>query len=278
MSHGHAERSRLAARIAELVESAGLSVAVAESLTGGMVASALAEAPGASEWFRGAVVAYASEVKHQLLTVPPGPVVSAEAAAAMVEGVRQLLGADIAVALTGAGGPRGQDGQPPGTVFLGLSNGLHIQVEHHHFDDDDPAEVCARTVAEALRLLLEHLSRPPADLPPEQRRPESGCSEASTKVTKQSTKQSQRGSSDMAEEARTAQYEVLIEGRAHPWDKDTISVADIRELGNLPANIAVVEEDLRDGTERTLAEEEVLRPGKLEEGKRPTKRVNFRQA
>jgi len=82
----------------------------------------------------------------------------------------------------------------------------------------------------------------------------------------------------MAEEARTAQYEVLIEGRSHPWDKDTISVADIRELGNLPANIAVVEEDLRDGTERTLAEEEVLRPGKLEEGKRHTKRVNFRQA
>lgn len=270
----HAERSRLAARIAELVDSAGLSVAVAESLTGGMVASALAESPGASTWFRGAVVAYASEVKHQLLTVPPGPVVSAEAAAAMADGVRQLLRADIAVALTGAGGPRGQDGQPPGTVFLGLSDGLHIQVEHHHFDDDDPAEVCARTVAEALRLLLKHLSRPPADLPAGQRRPEGGCSETSTKVAQQS----QRGSSDMAEEARTAQYEVLIEGRAHPWDKDTISVADIRELGNLPANIAVVEEDLRDGTERTLAEEEVLRPGKLEEGKRHTKRVNFRQA
>ena len=268
------ERSRLAARIAELVDSAGLSVAVAESLTGGMVASALAESPGASTWFRGAVVAYASEVKHQLLTVPPGPVVSAEAAAAMADGVRQLLRADIAMALTGAGGPRGQDGQPPGTVFLGLSDGLHIQIEHHHFDDDDPAEVCARTVAEALRLLLKHLSRPPADLPAEQRRPEGGCSETSTKVAHQS----QRGSSDMAEEARTAQYEVLIEGRAHPWDKDTISVADIRELGNLPANIAVVEENLRDGTERTLAEEEVLRPGKLEEGKRPTKRVNFRQA
>lgn len=161
-SDNHAERSRLAARIAELVNSAGLSVAVAESLTGGMVASALAEAPGSSTWFRGAVVAYAREVKHQLLNVPPGPVVSAEAAATMAEGVRQLLKADIAVALTGAGGPRGQDGQPPGTVFLGLSDGLHIQVEHHHFDDDDPAEVCARTAAEVLRLLLKHLSRPPS--------------------------------------------------------------------------------------------------------------------
>ncbi|MGH3904485.1 MAG: hypothetical protein ACRDTE_09895 [Pseudonocardiaceae bacterium] len=82
----------------------------------------------------------------------------------------------------------------------------------------------------------------------------------------------------MAEEAGAVQYEVLIEGKAHPWDKDTISVADIRQLGNLPADTSVVEENLRDGTERTLTEDEVLRPGKLEEGKRPTKRVNFRQA
>ena len=82
----------------------------------------------------------------------------------------------------------------------------------------------------------------------------------------------------MAEEAGTAQYEVLIEGKAHPWAKDTISVADIREVGNLPANTAVVEENLRDGTERTLGEDETLHPGKLEEGKKPTKRVNFRRA
>ena len=82
----------------------------------------------------------------------------------------------------------------------------------------------------------------------------------------------------MADEADTGQYEVLIEGKAHPWDKDTISVADIRQLGNLPPDIPVVEEDLRDGTERTLTEDEVLHPGKLEAGKRPTKRVNFRPA
>jgi hypothetical protein len=76
---------------------------------------------------------------------------------------------------------------------------------------------------------------------------------------------------------QTTGFEVLIEGRAHPWHKDVISVADIRELGNLPSGASVVEEDLRDGTERVLAEDEVLRPGKLEDGKRPTKRVNFRQ-
>ncbi|MCA1703003.1 MAG: CinA family protein, partial [Actinobacteria bacterium] len=92
-----------------------------------------------------------------------GPVVSAEAAASMADGVRRLLGADIAVALTGAGGPDGQDGQPPGTVFLALSDGLRTQVEHHVFDDDDPAEVCDRTAAEALQMLLKYLSRPPGD-------------------------------------------------------------------------------------------------------------------
>jgi nicotinamide-nucleotide amidase len=155
--HGRAERVQLAGRIAELLGSAGLSAAVAESLTGGMLASALAEAPGSSRWFRGAVVAYARDVKHELLTVPPGRVVSAHAAAAMAEGVRRLLRADVAVALTGAAGPDGQDGQPPGTVFLALSDGLETPVEHHYLDRDNPAEVCAEAVIAALRLLHRHL-------------------------------------------------------------------------------------------------------------------------
>jgi hypothetical protein len=74
----------------------------------------------------------------------------------------------------------------------------------------------------------------------------------------------------------TAGYEVMIEGKAHPWNQDTISVADIRKLGTLPPGAPVVEEDLRDGTERTLPEDAVLHPHKLDAGKRPTKRVNFR--
>ncbi len=76
---------------------------------------------------------------------------------------------------------------------------------------------------------------------------------------------------------QTADYEVMIEGKAYPWDKDTISVSDIRKLGNMRTGAQVVEEDLRDGTERALTEDEVLRPGRLDAGKRPTKRVNFRQ-
>lgn len=132
---------------------------MAESLTGGMLASALAEAPRASEWFRGALVAYASEVKHELLNVPHGPVVTANAAAVMAKEVRRLLGADVSVALTGAAGPDGQDGQPPGTVFIGLSEGHHTHVEHRCFDGDDPRDVCIQTTNAALRLLLGYLSR-----------------------------------------------------------------------------------------------------------------------
>ncbi|MDQ4102374.1 MAG: hypothetical protein M3186_01165 [Actinomycetota bacterium] len=82
----------------------------------------------------------------------------------------------------------------------------------------------------------------------------------------------------MANEAGSAQYEIMIEGETHPWATDTISVADIRELGNLPADASIIEQDLRDGTERTLTEDEVLRPGKIKEGTRSTKkRVNFRK-
>lgn len=153
------DRAVLAADIAEFLGSSGLTVAVAESLTGGMLSSALAEAPRASVWFRGALVAYASEVKHELLSVPDGPVVTANAAAVMANEVRRLLGADVSVALTGAAGPDGQDGQPPGTVFIGLSDGQHPHVEHRYFDGDDPGEVCIQTTTEALRLLLGYLSR-----------------------------------------------------------------------------------------------------------------------
>ena len=153
------ERAMLAADIAELLGSSGLKVAVAESLTGGMVSSALAEAPRSSAWFCGALVAYTSEVKHKLLNVPYGPVVTANAAAVMAREVRRLLGADVSVALTGAAGPDGQDGQPPGTVFIGLSDGRHTHVEHRYFDGDDPGDVCIQTTTEALRLLLDYLSR-----------------------------------------------------------------------------------------------------------------------
>jgi nicotinamide-nucleotide amidase len=107
--------------VGNLLRTRGLTLGLAESVTGGLVASRLTNAVGASEWFRGAIVSYASEVKFDLLGVPEGPVVSAEAAQAMAEGARKVLDADIGLAVTGVAGPTEQDGQPVGTVFLGIA-------------------------------------------------------------------------------------------------------------------------------------------------------------
>jgi len=150
-------RSELAERIGELAREQGLTVGVAESLTGGMIAQALAVATGSAEWFRGSVVAYHSDVKHDLLDVPPGPVVSAEAAAAMARGARRLLNADVVVAATGAGGPGPQDGRDPGTVFLAVDADRAYRSVRLKIDEDDPAQVCATTAATALRMLVQLL-------------------------------------------------------------------------------------------------------------------------
>jgi nicotinamide-nucleotide amidase len=149
-------QATLAERVGELALSRDLKVAVAESLTGGMVASALAVAGRSSEWFLGSLVAYASDVKHDVLDVPPGPVVSATAASAMARGVRRLLKADVAVAVTGAGGPGGQDGREPGTVFIAFDGGDEhrvVRLELH----DEPKVVCATSATASLRMLVEGL-------------------------------------------------------------------------------------------------------------------------
>lgn len=116
--------------VAEMLTSRGLTLAVAESLTGGLVASRLVNVPGASDWFRGGVVSYAPEVKFTVLDVPEGPVVSAGTAVAMAAGVRDLLGADVGLGVTGVAGPDALDGEPPGTVHLAVVVG-----------DDEPVTV-----------------------------------------------------------------------------------------------------------------------------------------
>ncbi|MDP6213838.1 MAG: CinA family protein, partial [Acidimicrobiales bacterium] len=93
-------------------------LATAESLTGGLIGSRLTDVPGSSRTFRGSVVAYAGDVKRELLGVPEGPVVGEEAVSAMAAGVCRVLGADVSVAVTGVAGPDSQDGQDPGTVWM----------------------------------------------------------------------------------------------------------------------------------------------------------------
>jgi nicotinamide-nucleotide amidase len=107
--------------VAERLIARGLSFGVAESLTGGLIASRLVNVPGASAWFRGGVVAYDAQVKFDVLGVPAGPVVTESAAAAMAEGAARVTGADVGLGITGVAGPEEQEGVAPGTVFVGLS-------------------------------------------------------------------------------------------------------------------------------------------------------------
>src|SRR5580704_19740618 len=122
---GQAARE-LATEIIQVLTLAGETVATAESLTGGLVAAALTDVPGSSNAFRGGVVAYATELKAQLLGVDPGLLerhgpVHAPVAAAMADGVRNLLGATVGVATTGVAGPDPADGFAPGTVHIAVS-------------------------------------------------------------------------------------------------------------------------------------------------------------
>lgn len=109
------------AAVGRLLLGAGLTLGLAESLTGGLIAARITAVPGASEWFKGGVVSYGSDVKRSLLGVGPGPVVSADAAGEMATGAVQALGADVGLAVTGVAGPTEQEGQPVGTVWVGLS-------------------------------------------------------------------------------------------------------------------------------------------------------------
>jgi len=99
----------------------GLTLATAESLTGGMIGTRLTDIPGASRAFLGSIVAYDGDVKRGLLGVPEGPVVSEAAVVAMAEGACRVLGADVSVAVTGVAGPDPQEGEKPGTVWMATS-------------------------------------------------------------------------------------------------------------------------------------------------------------
>jgi nicotinamide-nucleotide amidase len=146
--------------IATRLRARGLTLGVAESLTGGLIASRLVGIPGASTWFRGGVVSYASEVKFDLLNVPRGPVVSAEAAEAMATGVRTLLGADIGLSVTGVAGPDEQDGQLPGTVFVGLSMADRLEHTALRLPGDRP-RIRAYSAISALDVLRRALDQNP---------------------------------------------------------------------------------------------------------------------
>ena len=147
-----------AAELIALLTARQESIAVAESLTGGLLAAALTDIPGASAVFRGGVVAYATELKAVLLGVDRGLLdtqgaVSAEVAAAMAEGVRGRLGARIGAATTGVAGPDPAEGKPAGTVYIAASAGGQTRVRRLDLAGSRAA-IRAATVGEALALVL----------------------------------------------------------------------------------------------------------------------------
>jgi nicotinamide-nucleotide amidase len=152
----------------------GRTVATAESLTGGQLGATITSIPGASQIFRGGVIAYATDLKSSLLGVSEsvlaeGGAVQAQVALEMATGVANSLNADFGLAVTGVAGPASQDGHLPGTVFVACvmrdEQGAIIDStvdELHLFPEfDDPREARAQvreeTVAAALELLLTML-------------------------------------------------------------------------------------------------------------------------
>jgi nicotinamide-nucleotide amidase len=155
-------------QIAERAGELGVSVGVAESLTGGLVVQALAKAPAASEWLRGGLVAYARGVKHDALDVTASSVVSEQAAREMAAGTRRLLGADVALSVTGVGGPEEQDGEQPGTVWIAVDDGAHVDAFGHHFEGE-PAHIVDKSRLAALQALADRLDSSNTDTAPIER-------------------------------------------------------------------------------------------------------------
>ncbi|PKV89879.1 CinA family protein [Streptomyces sp. TLI_146] len=153
-----------AARLGELLRTRGLSISTAESLTGGMLGAAITGTPGASDYYLGGAITYATETKARILSVDEqvlasqGPV-SPATAEQMAHGVRRLYASSIAVATTGVAGPTGQDGKPVGLVYIGISDADSTQSHEFHSTGTSRDEVRRQTVEQALEILIGHLEK-----------------------------------------------------------------------------------------------------------------------
>jgi len=154
----------LAARVIDLARRARLTIASAESCTGGLVGHVLTEVPGASDVFRGGIIAYADEVKVVSLGVLPSTLaahgaVSAQTAVAMAEGVRGALGVDLAVAVTGIAGPSGGSADKPvGLTYVAVADATGHDIQRFHWDGDRHANKVA-SVGAVLDILMARLPR-----------------------------------------------------------------------------------------------------------------------
>jgi nicotinamide-nucleotide amidase len=140
----------------------GLTLAAMESCTGGLFSDVITNVPGSSRYFRGAIVSYATEVKEAMgvdaAIIAEHGVVSAETATAMARAVRERLGADIGIGITGVAGPDPQDGVPVGQVYIGLDGGDKISPQGTSFLFNQGREaIKRRAVTQAILLLRRSL-------------------------------------------------------------------------------------------------------------------------
>lgn len=158
---GAVDVTDVAADALRLLAESDQTLAVAESLTGGMVAAELTAVPGASRSFRGSVTAYATEIKHLVLGVDAELLkaegaVNAQVAAEMAAGVRRVMGASWGISTTGVAGPEPQDGQPVGTVFVAVDGPTSRKTVRLRLKGSR-AEIRRESARTVLRLLSDQL-------------------------------------------------------------------------------------------------------------------------
>ncbi|MFJ6442389.1 CinA family protein [Streptomyces sp. NPDC091649] len=151
-----------AARVLRLLGARGETLAVAESLTGGLVAAELTSVPGASCSFRGSVTAYATSVKRDVLGVDgtllgERGAVDPEVALRMAAGVRRVFDADWGVSTTGVAGPAPQDGQPVGTVYVAVAGPSGVEKVSALRLNGERADIRSESVRSVLGLLANEL-------------------------------------------------------------------------------------------------------------------------
>ncbi|GAA2092300.1 CinA family protein [Streptomyces albiaxialis] len=157
-----------AVRALGLLRERGETLAIAESLTGGLVAAGVTAVAGASRAFRGSVTAYATELKRDVLGVDGALLaergaVDPEVARQMAGGVRRVLGADWGIATTGVAGPEPQDGRPVGTVYVAAAgpdgSAAAVLLPLEADPEGNPDRVRARIRTESVRGVLELLCK-----------------------------------------------------------------------------------------------------------------------
>jgi len=150
--------------VGELLRQRHLTLAVAESCTGGLLGGRLTSIPGSSDYFKGGVIAYSYETKEHVLGVPAHTLeqhgaVSSQTAVAMAQGVRHLLRTDLALSITGIAGPAGATpDKPVGLVYVALSSAEGAKCERHVWSGDR-GENRRLSISAALELLEQHLSQ-----------------------------------------------------------------------------------------------------------------------